>query len=245
VSQHLEDEMDRNIDDRSRGRRQVGAVVLAGLSLLFTASASGQSEDMKAMAQQFGQSAKQNAMALRMYTWQMRVEVTLKGDAKPAKLFAMRFDADGVVQKTALNAAPPEPPTGGLKGRIKAKKVAELKEWADDLADLCKGYLAPSPALLQGFFAKVLTKSAPGGFVQLYADGVISPGDKLTYEIDPKTQALHRVLFHATLDGDPIDGTVEFANVPGGGPSYAARTTVAAPAKKLTAKIENSSYVRQ
>ncbi len=68
---------------------------------------------------------------------------------------------------------------------------------------------------------------------------------KLMYEVDPKTQALNRVLFHATLDGDPIDGTVEFANVPGGGPSYAARTTVTAPNKKLTAKIENFSYVRQ
>ena len=53
------------------------------------------------------------------------------------------------------------------------------------------------------------------------------------------------MLFHATLDGDPIDGAVEFANVPAGGPSYAARTTVSAPAKKLTAKIENFSYVRQ
>jgi hypothetical protein len=93
--------------------------------------------------------------------------------------------------------------------------------------------------LLQAFFAKVLTAPAPGGFVQLYADGVISPGDKLVYEIDPKTQALNRVLFHATLDGDPIDATVELANVPGGGPNYAARTTVTAPAKKLTEKIED------
>jgi len=220
-------------------------VVLAGLLVLHAGSAAAQSEDMKAMAQQFGQSAKQNAMALRMYAWQMRVEITLKGDPKPAKLFAMRFDPDGVVQKTALNQAPPAPPTRGLKGRIKEKKVAEFKEWAGDLVDLCKGYLVPSPALLQAFFAKVLTTPAPGGFVQLYADGVISPGDKLVYEVDPKTQAINRVLFHATLDGDPIDGTVEFANVPGGGPSYAARTTVAAPAKKLTAKIENFSYVRQ
>jgi hypothetical protein len=65
-------------------------------------------------------------------------------------------------------------------------------------------------------------------------------------QVDTKTQALNRVLFHASLDGDPIDGTVEFANVPGGGgPSYAARTTVTAPAKKLTATIENFSYVRQ
>jgi hypothetical protein len=54
---------------------------------------------------------------------------------------------------------------------------------------------------------------------------VISAGDKL---VGPKTQALNRVLFHATLDGDPIDGTVEFDRIPG--PSYAARTAVTASA---------------
>ena len=84
-----------------------------------------------------------------------------------------------------------------------------------------------------------MTTSAPGGFVQLYAEDVIAPGDKLVYQIHPKTQALHRILFHATLEGDPVDGTVEMANVPGGGPSYAARTTVSVPAKKITAKLEN------
>ena len=194
------------------------STMLAGLFVLLAGSASAQSQDMKALAQEFGQSAKQNAMALRMYAWQMRVEITLKGEPKPAKLFAMRFDPDGVVQKTALNPAPPEEPTRGLKGRIKEKKVAEFKEWAGDLVDLCKGYLVPSPALLQSFFAKVLTAPAPGGFVQLYAEGVISPGDKLVYQVDPKTKALNRVLFHATLEGDPIDGTVEFANVPGAAP---------------------------
>jgi hypothetical protein len=224
--------------------KSLQSATVALLLTLPAALASAQSQDMKAMAQQFGQSAKANAAALRMYSWTMRVEVTLKGDPKPAKLYAMRFDTDGKPEKTALTPDAPQEPTRGLKGRIKAKKVAEFKEWAGDLAELCKGYLAPSPALLQSFFANVLTAPAPGGFVQLYAEGVIAPGDKLVYEIDPKTQALNRVLFHATLEGDPIDGTVEFASIPGGGPSYAARTTVNAPAKKLTAKIENFQYVR-
>ena len=103
--------------------RSFDSTVLAGLFVLLAGSAAAQSQDMKTMAQQFGQSAKQNAMALRMYTWQMRVETTLKGDPKPAKLFAMRFDPDGVVQKTELNPAPPAQPTRGLKGRIKEKKV--------------------------------------------------------------------------------------------------------------------------
>lgn len=220
-------------------------LLTGGLTILLGVALCAQSSDMKAMAQQFGHSAKANAAALRMYSWQMRVEVTLKGDTKPAKLFAMRIDADGKVQKTALTTDAPAASGRGLKGKVVEKKKAEFKEWAGDLADVCKDYLVPSPALLQAFFAKVLTTPAPGGFVQLYAEGVLSPGDKLVYEIDPKTQALNRVLFHSMLDGDPIDGAVQFANVPGGGPSYAATTMVNAPAKKLTAKIENSQYVRQ
>lgn len=35
----------------------------------------------------------------------------------------------------------------------------------------------------------MLTTLAPGGWVQLHAQGVISAGDKLIYEVDPKTHA--------------------------------------------------------
>ena len=129
---------------------------------------------------------------------------------------------------------------------VSAKQnAAEMKDYVEDLAELSKGYLTPSPALLQAFFARVMTAQAPGGWVRLYATDVIAKGDKLVYEIDPKTKAIHRVLFTATLDEDPVDGTVEFATVGGGGPNYASRTTVNAPGKKLTAKIENFEYARQ
>ena len=55
-------------------KRIVMGLALAACALLvvpvvlLAGSVSAQSQDMKAMAQQFGQSAKQNAMALRMCT---------------------------------------------------------------------------------------------------------------------------------------------------------------------------------
>jgi hypothetical protein len=52
------------------------------------------------------------------------------------------------------------------------------------------------------------------------------------------------VLFDARLEGDPVDGVVEMSALPGGGPTYAARATVNAPAKKRTAVIRNSEYTR-
>jgi hypothetical protein len=217
-------------------------ICLAALSAVVAAS---QATDPAAMAQKFGASAKANAAALRPYTWQMRVAITLKGEPKPPKLYAMRYDVDGKLEKTELTApAAPAPPERGLKDRVKEKKIAEAKEWAGEVADLVKSYLTPSPAVLQTFFSKSTAVDAPGGVLQIYATDVIAPGDKMVYEITPDTQKLTRVMFNTALDGDPLDGQVEFATIPGG-PNYAARTTVNVPKKQLTAIVENFQYVKQ
>jgi len=219
---------------------------------------SAQSPDLAAKIQKFGEGAKANAAALKAYSWKQRVQVTLKGEAKPAKLYQMRYDADGKLQKTALTAdAPKKEPEkdsgrdrggrrGGdaVKGKIIENKIEDAKEYAAALADLCKDYLAPSPDLLKAFFAKAKPVQVAGGLVQIVGEEVLTKGDKLVYEINPETQGLKRVLFTAPLEGDPVDGTVEFSSVPNGGPNYASRVTVNAPAKKLTSTIENFEYVK-
>jgi len=224
-------------------------ITLASLVALATLVTAAQSPDGAAAAQKFGQAAKANAAALKQYTWQMRVQVTHKGEAKPAKLYAMRFDTGGKVEKTELTAqAPPaEAPSGRggrLKERVKDKKIAEAKEWGGELADLVKTYLTPTPDVLQTFFGKATTAAAPGGLMQIVATDVIAPGDRMVYEITLDTQALKRFMFNTTLEGDPVAGQVQFATVPNG-PNYAATTTVDVPKKELSAKIENFQYVRQ
>lgn len=219
--------------------------VMAAAVCLMTSHTSAQGPDMAALAQKFGVSAKANAAALRQYSWKMRVETTLKGNPRPVSIYTMRFDMDGKVQKTLMTApaAAPEP-ARGLKGRIKEKKIAEAKEWAGDLAELVKGYLSPAPPVMQTFFGKAAVVATPDGFAQIYSEGLMQPGDKLVYEVDPKTASLRRVLFTTALEKDPVNGTVEFMQL-SGGPNVAARTTVSVPAKQLTAKIENFDYVRQ
>jgi hypothetical protein len=232
------------------------ASLLLGLSL--SAAVAAQSPDLAAKVAKFAEGAKANAAALRAYSWKQRVQVTLKGEAKPAKLYQMRYDADGKAQKTELTAEAPktEPEKedrgrdrgrrGGdlVKKQIVENKIEDAKEYAAALADLCKDYLAPSPDLLTAFFSKAKPAQMPDGTVQLVGQDVLTKGDKLVYEINADTQALKRVMFTAPLEGDPVDGTVEFGSVPNGGPNYAARVTVNAPAKKLTAKIENFEYVK-
>ena len=61
----------------------------------------------------------------------MRAAITLKGEPKPAKLFAMRFGADGTLEKTpiadsASSAAAPAAGGGGRGGRLK-ERIKERK----------------------------------------------------------------------------------------------------------------------
>jgi hypothetical protein len=225
------------------------AMTVVWASSLLWILALAQPPEMATAAKKFGASAKANAAELKQYSWTMRVGVTLKGEPKPPKVYTMRFDLDGKLQKTQLSADGPvaPPPSGGggrLKEHVKEKKIAEAKQWAGELADLTKSYLTPSPALMETFFGQAQTVAAPDGATQVYAENLLVQGDKLVYEIDPSTAALQRSMFHSILDGDPIDGTVEFATLPAG-PRYAARTTVNAPAKQLTATIENFNYIKQ
>ncbi|MBP7866872.1 MAG: hypothetical protein KA419_13095 [Acidobacteria bacterium] len=217
----------------------VAAILGASIGLV-----AAQSPDPAAMAGQYAANAKQNATVMRQYSWQMRVEVTLKGEPKPAQLYQMRFDADGKPQKTLLSAPQEEPKGRGLRGRIKANKIEDFKEWAAKLAELVKNYMAPSPGTMLDFYAKAALSPSPDGTVQVSAGGFINPGDRAVYWLDKETKVPRRFVFETKLEGDAVKATAEFGQVQGG-PQYVARLTIDVPAKKVSAKIENYNYQRQ
>jgi hypothetical protein len=203
-----------------------------------------QGADPGAMASQYAANAKANAALTRQYTWQMRVEVTLKGEPKPAQLYQMRFDMDGKLQKTLLSAPQEEQKSRGIRGKIKEGKIEDFKEWAAKLAELVKGYMAPTPGTMMDFYTKAKYSQSADGKVMISANGFVQPGDYACYWIDPATKIPCRYEFQTVLDGDPVSAKVEFGQVPGG-PQYTARLVVSVPEKKVSAKIENFSYQRQ
>lgn len=219
------------------------AMLLSGVLLLMATGLRAQG-DPGAMASQYAANAKANAALTRQYTWQMRIELTLKGEPKPAQLYQMRFDADGKLQKTLLTA-PQDQDTGrGIRGKIKKGKIEDFKEWAAKLADLVKDYMAPTPGTMMDFYAKAKYSQSADGKVMISANGFVQPGDYACYWIDPATKIPSRFEFQTVLDGDPVSAKVEFGQV-AGGPQYSARLVVSAPAKQVSAKIENFNYQRQ
>jgi len=218
---------------------------LGAATLLFPAAGAlrAQAPPPGQQADQYAANARQNAALLRQYSWKMRIEPTVKGEIQAPTVYQLRFDLDGNLQKTVL-AAPPAAEPKGLGKRIKAKKLAAAKDWAEDLAEVVKRYLSPTPGNMMDFLAKARTTQAQDGTAQVTGSGFLNPGDAATFWFDRETRAAVRYAFTTTLQGDPVQGKVDYGQVQGG-PQYAARLLVQIPAKQVSAKIETFDYLKQ
>ena len=204
----------------------------------------GQKPDAMEMVKQYSEAAKTNGALLVQYSWKMRIELTIKGETKPAMIYQMRFDLDGKLQKTLLTAPQKQKKRRGLRKRIAKKKIAEVKEWASKLTGLVKRYTTPSPGIMLDFYTKASFTPLEDGTLQIQAGGFLQPGDKATFLHDSQSQQLKQFAFSTTLDSENVLGTVEYAQV-SNGPTYAARTVIQVPGKQVTAVVENFDFLKQ
>src|SRR3989304_3373145 len=105
------------------------SLLLAVFALTASSRASGQQKE------QFAQAQRDNAAALRQYTWKTRTEIKMKGESKSVKLEQVRYDLDGKLQKTPIDGPPPAPAAkeeaggrGGRRGGKLKEKVIEKKK---------------------------------------------------------------------------------------------------------------------
>ena len=197
------------------------------------------------MARQYEERARENAASMKRYSWKMRVEMTVDGKTHPAQIYQMRYDLDGNLQKTALTAPEQVKKKRGLiRGAIQKEKIEDFQEWSEKLAETVKRYMAPSPGTMMDFYGKAVMSPAPDGTAQMSAAGFLEKEDRATFWVNRETGDPVRYRFLAQLDGDAVDGSLEFSRV-AGGPQYPARVTVSVPAKKVTAKVENYDFLEQ
>lgn len=202
--------------------------------------AAAQAPNPGQMADAYATGAKANAQLMQKYTWKMRVQLTYNGEQKPASLYQMNY-VGGQLQKTEISEAPEESGRKhGLKHRVKEDKMKEIKADVEGLVDLTKKYMAPTPGQMFDFYSKATIAPAQGG-VQASGTNFIQPGDQVTYMIDPATKNPTSFNFSTSMQGKPVTGTAQFAQVPGG-PKYASALTINDPQDKLSIAVTNFDY---
>jgi hypothetical protein len=193
------------------------------------------------------QSMAENRQKLMKYQWVQSTQVSIKGQVKKDQDEMCRYGPDGKVQKTLIGPppAPPNIPTGGLKGRIAAKKVDEMKDYTERLKSLISHYAPPQPEMIQAAKdAGNVSLNATGGAVTLTFVNYYKPGDKVSFVIDTASKKLLSYDVNTYLD-DPQKDIVtlsnHFASLPDG-TNYLQQTVLNAQEKQIQVTTTNSNY---
>ena len=179
-----------------------------------------------------------------MPSWIAKTDLSVKGDVKNSKIESCRYGPDGKVQKTELTDPPKQKKKRGLRGKIVAKKTAEMKEELEASAALVQKYVPPTPEKLQAVIsAGKVTISPGGGAAALRFADYEKAGDALTLTLDTASKSMRQISVDTWLDEaeNKVTLQVSFESLPDG-TNYAASTVMTIPESKLEVTIENSNY---
>jgi len=217
-----------------------GAIILFGLA---APTAVAQLAEIK---EQLQESAAANKERLAHYTWEETQSVSLKGEVKSTNLYQVRMGPDGKPQKTQINAPPPPPSGGRMKQRIIEKKKGELKEYAQQIAELVRTYVPPNPEKMKQAFQQgsgAIGKAGPGAAQVAFTNYNIQ-GDSMKLVFNTAEKAIQSVDVSSYLNNDPSDAatfTAQFSKLPDG-TNFMSSATVNGVKKQLTIQIQNSNY---
>ena len=204
---------------------------------------------------QVKESIAQNRAALKQYSWVETTDITLKGDVKKHEQKNCRYGPDGEVQKTLVGGEATQEKQGrgrrgkrrkGLKGRIVAKKVAELKDYGERFGSLIKRYAPPDPEKMKATFQNggaSIDRSSDDGEVSLVFRDYVKPGDRLSLTFDSAKKKLLAYDVRTYLDGAEDISTVSvlFKSLPDG-TNYASETVLESAGKQLQIKTVNFGH---
>jgi hypothetical protein len=183
---------------------------------------------------------------LRQYEWIETTVVSLNGEEKSRKQQRCYYGADGVLQKVLVDASPPPPTKPGLRGRIIAKKTAELTDYMKSAVSLVKSYLPPDPARIQVSqnAGKVSIQVLdPGKRAQVNFHDYQKPGDNLAVVINLANNVVAGIgvssYLDSTTDVVTLDAKMGQLN---DGTIYTSDITLNAAAKNLTVTVQNTGY---
>ena len=194
--------------------------------------------------QKLAQAQKQNADALRQYTWKSRSEVRKEGELKSTKVFLSRYAADGTPVQVLLEEDSAKLPKFGLRGMIAKKKKEEAAKLIEALQKLAKSYGELPPAKMQEFMGRAtvrLETNTPQPLLRLEATDVLQPNDSMIVWVDANTRRQRRIEINSSYDAKPVRIVSEFKDLPGG-PTYMARSVVDYTHEDITLTVENFDH---
>lgn len=227
-----------------------GRLLVFAVALAMVAGASASFAQQGGMLQQkleaIQRSAQMNRTRLRQYQWTETLVLTLRGEAKPARVSLCHYGPDGTVRKTPVGPPPDaQQYPGGLRGRIMERRTDELKGYLQDAQEVMALYVPPDAAQMQQSFKNGNASLSEGGAgtTRIVFTNYAKPGDQMTLSFDMRAKRIVSLSVNSTMSEsrDPVSLTVQFATLPDG-TNFPSQTTLSAPARQIQVATTNSNY---
>lgn len=221
-------------------------ITFLAFAALHIEAAAQEKPDLSKTVADLRQSLAQNQAQLRKYVWTETTEISLKGEVKKREQNECRYDAAGKVQKTPVGApAEPKKAPRGLKGKIVANKIDEMKDYMDRVGSLVRRYVPPDPQAMKAAFdgGKAAIGKSADGFASLVFRDYAKPGDQVTITLDPRSKKLRSFQVATYLDSpsDTVGLDANFSALPDG-VSYMEQSILNATAKEIQIKTTNFGH---
>ena len=189
-------------------------------------------------AKEIARGLRVNQQALQDFSWKSRAEVTVGGKTRDVQVFDVRYDMEGGLYKTQIEAEPV------VKKRRPGRQIP-----SPELKALVDAYTHLTPVTLKEMFGRATIHPGEGADAELMrvqAEGVKSLGDRVEVWVDRESKRPRRYEIVTEVDGKAVRIETEFRELDGG-PSYPARTTVhtKVKAKPVVFSIENFDFTLQ
>jgi len=232
--------------NRATGVLLLVAIVAVGVRIQPAAAGIEPAVPQGMNPQEVAAAIKANAQALKIFNYQQRMQLQLKGETKKVPLTQMTHDMYGNVQKTQLSEEPADaPPSGGrLKQRVVARKKGEFKDMMQEIATLVTSYTELPPDQLHAALQKASFSPGEGdmgGSVQVQMQNVIQQGDSMTIWIDRNAMLFRRAVIATTYEGNPVTTTANYAMLPTG-QVHMAQAILNYPKKQVVVQLDNMNY---
>ncbi|MGE5358734.1 MAG: DUF3300 domain-containing protein, partial [Bacteroidales bacterium] len=194
------------------------------------------------------QSLAANAKLQTQYRWVETTVISMKGEEKSRIQKQCFYGPDGKVQKQQLTAPPPEQEApGGMKGKVVAKKKAEISAAMKQAVALVQSYVPPDPQRIQATKTAGNLAMVPTGpeSIRLDLRNYVKKGDTFSLGLDTARYAIQTVSVKSYLEKEKDEVTLEvtFARLRDG-LSYPGNVVLNVPGQKIQVVIQNSGYQR-
>jgi hypothetical protein len=221
-------------------------VVLTAVSVSWAQDEAAGKAQLQARVAELRKAIAANKAQLSKYQWLQTTEVAVKGEVKKQESFQCRYGADGKLQKTPVETNKPEKaPPGGLKGKLVAKKVAEMKDYNERLKSLISHYVPPDSQTLRAAAQAGHASLQPSeGSATVAFTDYYKPGDKLSITFDTAAKKLTGYDVTTYLDDpkkDVVTLTNQFASLDDG-TNYVQQTVLDAQGKQIKITTTNQGH---